>query len=84
MGAHPSAPPDQRWKRLEQLLDELRPGEIVTLRAVAARTGLDPDSVDTVLEALTRAELFTKLDSTTFVRESLAKAIDVHEIGQRS
>lgn len=64
---------DRRWRRLDQLLEDLRPGQTITVRGVAARTGLDTDSVDTVLEALTRAELFARIDDTTFVRDSLMK-----------
>lgn len=65
---------DARWDRLQDLLGKLRPGETVTVTGVSARTGLGLDSVSTVLEALTRAELFAQIDQTTFVRDSLFHA----------
>jgi hypothetical protein len=64
---------DNRWDRLQELLTDLRPGQVVTIRGVSDRTGLGPDAVHTVLQALTRAELFAQVDQTTFVRDSLMK-----------
>jgi hypothetical protein len=64
---------DGRWERLQDLLFDLKPGQKVTIGSVAARTGLGVESVDTVLQALTRAELFVQLDPTTFLRERLRK-----------
>jgi hypothetical protein len=61
------------WSRLEHLLITLTPGQTVTIGGVAARTGLSVESVDTVLQALTRAELFVQVDRLTFVRERLLK-----------
>lgn len=61
---------DNRWDRLQRLLAELKPGEAVTINGVAARTGLGADSVDTVLQALTRADMFAQRNPTTFVRDS--------------
>lgn len=66
----PSPSADPRWERLQELLTSLKPGERVTVRSVAARTGLGTDSVITVLEALARAELFAQIDQGTFVRDS--------------
>lgn len=62
---------DRRWVRLETVLDRVRPGETVTVEALASRTGLETESVETVLRALTRAEIFLYLGRSTFVRESL-------------
>lgn len=61
------------WRLLEDLLLKLKPGQKVTIPGIAARTGLAVESVDTVLRALTRAELFARLDAKTFLRESLLK-----------
>jgi hypothetical protein len=76
MGATEGAesPIDTRWNLLEQVLTDLRPGQIVTIGGLVARTGLEVESVDTVLRTLTRARLFVQQDQTTFVRESLWKA----------
>ena len=61
---------DNRWDRLQRLLAGLKPGEAVTINGVAARTGLGADSVDAVLQALTRADMFAQRNATTFVRDS--------------
>ena len=65
------ASPDTRWERLQEVLTNLKPGERVTVGGLSARTGLGTDSVTTVLEALTRAELFSQIDQATFVRDTL-------------
>lgn len=64
---------DTRWDRLQELLTSLKPGERITVGSISARTGLGLESVNTVLEALTRAELFAQIDPATFVRDSLLK-----------
>jgi hypothetical protein len=69
----PMGAADNRWDRLQEYLLDLRPGQVVTVRAVEDRTGLAPDAIVTVLEALTRAELFAHVDQTTYVRDSLLK-----------
>lgn len=61
---------DNRWDRLQRLLAGLKPGEAVTINGVVARTGLGADSVDSVLQALTRADMFAQRNPTTFVRDS--------------
>ena len=61
---------DNRWNHLQRLLAGLKPGEAVTITGVAARTGLRAESVDTVLQALTRADMFAQKNPTTFVRDS--------------
>jgi DNA-binding GntR family transcriptional regulator len=75
---HPAASVDDRddrWDRLQDLLIQLKPGQRVTISGLAARTGVDVESVDTVLQALTRAELFVKVDETTFIRERLRSQV---------
>jgi hypothetical protein len=62
---------DTQWDRFQRFLFGLKPGQRVTVSEVAARTGLSEDSVDTVLVALTRAELFHRTAPATFVRDSL-------------
>jgi len=64
---------DTRWQRLQDLLTSLKPGETVTIRGVSAQTGLGLDSINTVLQALTRAELFAQIDQATFMRDSMVK-----------
>jgi hypothetical protein len=78
MQAVTGAANDPRWTRLEKLLAELQPGQSITIRSVVTRTGLDVHSVLTVLQALTRAELFERIDGTTYVRDSLFSNAGVH------
>lgn len=61
------------WERFQELLTTLKPGQQVTVNSLAARSGLEVESVDTVLQALTRAELFVQVDAVTFVRERLKR-----------
>jgi hypothetical protein len=61
---------NHRWDCLQRFLAGLKPGEAVTINGVAARTGLGADSVDLVLQALTRADMFAQRNPTTFVRDS--------------
>jgi hypothetical protein len=64
----------KQWDFFRQFLADLRPGAIVTIDIVVARTGLEVESVAAVLRGLTHAQLFVQQDETTFVRESLWKA----------
>jgi hypothetical protein len=59
------------WTRLESLLTELKPGDSVTIDALAAETGFTPAILLTVLKELERVELFTRQDEKVFVRRSL-------------
>jgi hypothetical protein len=59
------------WTRLESLLTELKPGDSVSIDALAAETGLTPAILLTVLKELQRVELFTRQDEKVFVRRSL-------------
>jgi hypothetical protein len=62
------------WGRFQDLLTTVKPGQRVTVNGLAARSGVAVESVETVLQALTRAELFLRVDAVTFVRGSLAKS----------
>ena len=59
------------WDRLHEILLNIKPGDIVTPGDLVGQTGLSPAMVQTVLEALTRAELFERADDGVFVRRSL-------------
>jgi len=59
------------WTRLESLLTEMKPGDSVSIDALAAETGLRPAILLTVLKELERVELFTRQDEKVFVRRSL-------------
>jgi hypothetical protein len=62
---------DDRWNRLQTLLLALQPGHVVTVSSLAQNSGVEPDSVEMVLRALTRAALFQPRGPATFVRQRL-------------
>ena len=62
---------DTGWDRLNDILLNFKPGDTITPADLVAQTGLSPDMVRTVLEALTRAELFERSDNEIFIRRSL-------------
>jgi DNA-binding GntR family transcriptional regulator len=59
------------WDRLHDILLNIKPGDTITPGDLVGQTGLSPAMVQTVLEALTRAELFERTDDGVFVRRSL-------------
>jgi DNA-binding GntR family transcriptional regulator len=59
------------WDRLHDILLNIKPGDTITPEDLVKQTGLSPEMVRTVLEALTRAELFEKSETGVFVRRSL-------------
>jgi hypothetical protein len=59
------------WDRLQTLLESLSPGDEVHLAAAARDTGLPPATCETVLDALTRVNLFTRVGDHTFVRRRM-------------
>ena len=72
-----TGPHDTRrgWHRLEDTLTMLKPGETVTVDSLAVETGLLPETVETVLNALTKVELFEPKDGKVFVRRRLFQAV---------
>src|SRR4051812_9688703 len=76
----------KQWDLFREFLADLQPGQIVTIDLVVARTGLETESIDAVLRALTHAQLFVKQDETTFVRDSLWKVwkkdVQLHRVAR--
>ena len=64
-------PQDHRWRRLRAMLRAVRPERTVTIGHMVERTGLTFESVEMVLEALTRAGLFVRLNPAKFRRARL-------------
>jgi DNA-binding GntR family transcriptional regulator len=62
---------DTGWDRLNDILLTFKPGDTITPDDLVAHTGLSPEMVRTVLEALTRAELFERTETGVFIRRSL-------------
>ena len=58
------------WERLQAVLLALTPNDTITVDRVVEETGLSPETVATVLEALEKAGLFER-SGTVFVRRSL-------------
>ena len=63
--------PNAGWTRLEDVLTAMKPGETVSIDALVAETGLTLQTITTVLNELTRIELFTRQEEKIFVRRSL-------------
>ena len=59
------------WDRLQGLLESLTPGDEVHIAAAARQTGLPAATCETVLDALTRVDLFTRVGDHTFVRRRM-------------
>ena len=55
------------WDRLQERLLAIKPGQTITVDGLVAETDLSPEAVKTVLDGLTRAELFEK-NQDVFVR----------------
>ena len=62
---------DTGWDRMNDILLTFKPGDTVMPDDLVTQTGLSPEMVRTVLEALTRAELFEHTDAGVFIRRSL-------------
>jgi hypothetical protein len=59
------------WDRLQVLLESLTPGDEVHIASAARQTGLPAATCETVLDALTRVDLFTRVGDHTFVRRRM-------------
>jgi hypothetical protein len=57
-----SLDPRSAWKRLEETLLAIKPGETVTVEALAAECGLARDTVEQVLAAVIASELFERTE----------------------
>ena len=60
--------PLARWDRLQDVLLAIKPGDKITIDALVGDTGLQPQTLRTILDGLTRAELFRRLDNGAFLR----------------
>ena len=60
-----------RWDRLQATLLAAKPGETVRVDALTRETGLERDTIVTVLNELSRVTLFEPQGDGVFVRRSL-------------
>ena len=60
-----------RWDRLQAALIATKPGETIRVDALTQATGLERDTIVTVLNELTRVTLFEPQGDGVFVRRSL-------------
>ena len=67
--------PHVGWNRLEATLITIKPGDTITVDSLVTETGLLPETVETVLNALTKAELFERKEHHVFVRRRLLQAV---------
>jgi hypothetical protein len=63
--------PRSGWKRLEETLVAIKPGESVTAAVLAEESGLAREIVEQVLSVLTNAEMFERRDDGSFIRRGL-------------
>ena len=59
-----------RWDRLQAMLIATKPGELIRVDALTSATGLERDTIVTVLNELTRVTLFEPL-SLAYLRRRL-------------
>jgi DNA-binding GntR family transcriptional regulator len=62
---------DTGWDRLNDILLNIKAGDVIVPDDLVEQTGLSPEMIRTVLEALTRAELFERTENGIFIRRSL-------------
>jgi hypothetical protein len=63
--------PQVGWTRLERTLITARLGDVVTLETLVTETGLTPATIATVMDELTKVELFEQKEGNVFVRRRL-------------
>jgi DNA-binding IclR family transcriptional regulator len=63
--------PPSSWDRLQAMLEKLTPGDEIHVTAAARQCGLSPATCETVLETLTRMNLFTRHGEYIFVRRRM-------------
>jgi hypothetical protein len=68
-----SQDPRSGWKRLEETLIAIKPGETVTVEALAAECGLARETIEQVLTAVTLSELFERKEDGCFARRGLVE-----------
>jgi hypothetical protein len=54
------------------------PGEEIHLAAISRQSGLPPTTCETVLDALSRIDLFTRIGDHTFVRRRMDDGRPAH------
>jgi len=59
------------WDRLQAMLETLTPGDEVHVSAAARQCGLSAATCETVLETLSRMQLFTRQGDHVFVRRRM-------------
>jgi len=63
------------WSRLEQTLITAKPGDAVNLETLVTETGLRQATVATVMDELTKVELFEQKEGNLFVRRSRRQSV---------
>jgi hypothetical protein len=68
-----SQDPRSGWKRLEERLVALKPGETVSVETLAAECGLADDAIEQVMAAMIASELFERSEDGGFARRGLVE-----------
>jgi hypothetical protein len=64
------------WARLQNLLEGLKPGDVIRVGDIATETGLEPATCTMVLDALARVELFTPQEDGTYLRRRIVDDLE--------
>jgi hypothetical protein len=79
-----SRDPRSGWKRLEETLLAIKPGETMTVEALAAECGLTCETVEQVLAAVIAAELFERKEDGCVARRGLIETTTFSESDGRA
>jgi hypothetical protein len=80
----PSKDPRSGWKRLEETLLAIRPGETVTVEALATECGLARETVEQLLAEVIKSELFERRDDGSVARCGIVETTTFSESDGRA
>jgi len=76
--------PRSGWKRLEETLITIKPGETITVDALAAECGLAQEMVEQLLEAPITSELFERGADGCVARRGIAERTTFSDSDRRA
>ena len=76
--------PRSGWKRLEETLIAIKPGETITVEALAAECGLGLDMVERLLAASITSELFERSDDGRVARRGIVETTTFSDSDRRA
>jgi len=76
--------PRSGWKRLEETLLAIKPGETVTVETLAAECGLALDTVEQLLAAAITSELFERSEDGCVTRRGIVETTTFSDSDRRA